>query len=287
MSFMSRLVGAALVVAVTMSATAKPLDEQKANELMVASGASAMLDDMSESMSKGLKESMDGSMSATDQQIIADTYAATFTPAKLKSFMQGEMRASLSSEDADALLEWYRSATGRKFVAADTKPGANAMEQGTIMRKGMDELSRTSKKRAALYKEYVRASRQGELAATLVLRMTGAMAVAASKVQGMADPSVVAGVLKKLEASRPAIVDQMDALGFANAVLRYKPMSDTEVEALVSFEKTPAEQKFSEAVVRGLDRAMTSGMTGLVEAIGERQRGGQRRNGRSEPGSRT
>lgn len=272
MGFMSSVVGAALALVVGVSAHARPLDEEKAVALMVASGASAMLDEMSESMGKGLKESMDGSMSPADQQIIAETYAATFTPDSLKSFMRIEMQASLSAEEADSLLGWYRSPIGRKFVAADTKPGGAAMEQGTIMRKGMDELSRTSQKRAGMYKEYVRISRQGELAATLVLRMTGAMAVAASKVQGMADPSILNGVLKKLEGSRPAIVDQMDALGFANAVLRYKVMSDAEVEALVAFEKTPAEQKFSEAVVKGLDRAMTSGMATLVEAIGEQQK---------------
>lgn len=249
--------------------SAAPLTEQKATALLSASGVAATLEQISDGMSKGIKESANGSMPSDQRRMMVETYAKTFTPERLKSVVRAELVAAISNEQADELLSWYQSPTGRKFVAADVKANGADDEPSALLKKGMDELGNTPRRRVALYKEYVKASRQAELATTLTLRMMTAVAVSTAKMQGMTDPAMLTAIVQKMQSNKQAMVDQMYSLALAGSAVRYKPMTDAEVERLVAFERTPSEQKFADTVVNGLDKAMVAAMVELVDAIGQ------------------
>jgi hypothetical protein len=232
-------------------------------DVLTLAGVHKALEESAAAYEKQLKRGFPEEALQEDGAALSKSVRDSLAPNKLAFFITREVAASMSGQEIDVLSKWYGSPTGRKVVDARVRGLPLMRDEAALMKGGKEEERQMSMNRISLIGELLKASREGQVMADM------AVAVGTATLKRMnestAKPEMLAFFMKTIEDQRPAMVTRFDGVARSRIAVTMKSVTDDEMRALVKFEGSPEQQKFSAAVAKGTEVGVLDALDRLID----------------------
>ncbi len=237
------------------------------DRLFELSGLSAQVGYFPEMVVTGLDQAAEqgGAMPREDYDLIVTSVERAVVPADILAAVRFALRSSLSEEDAEFLLDWYRSPIGRRVTLAEEHASspqgyAHSMAQGGTIEdperiahaERLEKLMGLTDFTIAVQENTSVAVYAGVLAALQPHQPTDLEAI---KLQ-------VRGLLQQ---SRPAIHQAV----VQSSAYSYRDISLGDLDAYVRFLEDPRTQRFNDRVMAGLGGGLEDSVARLGTLLGQ------------------
>ena len=265
MTLKSILVGAALAVSAACT-LAGPLSDADTGTLVEAAQVPVAVKAVHAGMVASFRQAVEAARPTDDAQRaqVLGQFERAFDLQALTRDVTLAVQRSIDPSEFTALMRWYGSPVGRRIASLDVEDAANAAGAEAVQR-GMDALIEAGPARGALYKRYVAATGNAELTADFLLVTTKMAATVAERFRPGSGQSAAA-IDANFARLRPSIVAQITASSLARAAWRYRGLSDDDLQQLIEFEASPAEQKLVRALLGGLAAGLKAGLERMGDA---------------------
>jgi hypothetical protein len=239
------------------------------DELMHKSGLWLQLAQVEPMMQVGISQAhaTAGTLPPEDLQRLQKAVAATYAADDLRTAASNRLSATLSRQDAEAVLGWLSSDLGRRITALE-EAGSSPNEAANRQENGPRILAALSAARRKRVEHLANATLSAESAADLTINtMMGILHGLAAGAPG-ATRDTIDDLKAKLGPQRDRFVEVFRPRIVAEFAAMYQPLSDHELDEYIAFCDSPLGRRYVAASLAALDQALTDAAARLGRQLG-------------------
>jgi hypothetical protein len=233
-------------------------------ELLFISGVQRGLNEASQIYEKQLKAGVQQEVLKKAGRALEKEIRDAVSPGRMAFFIGGHVKKTMAANDVNSLLDWYRSALGRKFVDLDVEGSSLLRDEARLKRLGDEARSVASNTRLKLLDDLLIAKQEHVLMADLALK------VGKASVQMLGrnvDPTMIAEYLRRLDGQRGELVNRFGAMNVAKYSVLYKTSTEAELRQLVAMSSTVPSARYARAVAAGTQDSVLDAMNRLIKGM--------------------
>lgn len=235
-----------------------------AAEVLAASPIDEIVEQYPAMLSQGIREGLKsrGEVPPMVADTVGYVVSSSFSAAKIEQRIIADLQARLSSEQLEAVHEWYGTPVARKISAAEI--AASAPEAWQNIQARAPELNRKFKgsTKAGMFERFDRAARATESAVDTTIAVQLGLATAMS---ALSSESVHYEQLEqRIESQRGVLRGVVGQQVYDSYLYTYENISTQEMGLYLDFLESPAGKQFSRVITSSIQQAVMD----PVESIG-------------------
>lgn len=256
-----------IVGALFISASHAAVTEKSVNALLAASGFDEMVGEFPAMVKTGMVEAFK-QQSDTAQSEVDNVVAAldrNIVPASIIADMRSELSTSLSEAEVSKLLAWYQSDLGKAFASAAAASGTD--EAFSAMQQQAPQLMQ----RKQLVNQVTQIESELDLTKLTVDFFENVQLAVFAGIMSLLQPEAALNVnamKEELVAVRNAAERSVQQMMVVSMVYAYKDFKPQDVDAYLTFLKTPAAKKFNQIATQSMFKSMQKSFRSWAEEIG-------------------
>jgi len=270
---LKRYLAAAILLLVPFSADAQSSQDNLINELYVKSGLEIQGQQIPGSIEAGFDQAVlqDPYLSRLQRSTIVnmrEMIQDSFAPELLKKTIIQEIEANMNAETIQQVIKWLDSALGKKCTRLEEDASDPALLPEIQRFAAQLQSSPPPPRRIELIKELDQSIGATDTLVTITLntQFAVASAIVASRPSESRPP--LSEIKKQIERSRPHLEPTMKAHVLVMFLYTYQTLTDSEIEAYITFATSGTGIEYHKVTVAGYEKAMVHGSLKWGESIG-------------------
>ncbi len=254
---------AALAIAATATAETRTTRERVVDRLLDSSGLEGVIENRADDVVEGLVRS--GTYFPAYQMPVLRRIAQKhFGESVLRAAIEARFDQRLTVAHARAVLDWWKSPTGRKVMALER----SARSAGRFASVREANASSSAGTRRQLFEKLQNALRMNEFAADLTFEPPIATFIGAATARGEATPTAIGKFRAERDAERAEAIREIRRTNLAWQSKILAPMSYEELNEYLAFVESPSGQWYRDAVQDSLLGTLVDASRAFGEEFG-------------------